>query len=197
MNDYMMSFDFPCDFPDGPLPEYDTILFTGVWHTQEAFITDYMQAKITPVLNQEQASMVYFLLYSRYGNAPIAFRDVEQFKYAVFATVFQYAPTWLKKLEIQEKLRGLTEKQLLAGGKNITNYALHPDEDPSDGSLEELEHISQQTVVGHKRGRVEAYANLLRLLEDDVTESFLERFRKLFLKFLSPYRSAIYPNKED
>ena len=182
---------------DEPLPQYNTVRFTEVWEDYQAFVADYMNSKIKPVLDQEQATMLYYLLYARYGNSPIAFYDVNQFKYAMYSTIFQYAPTWLKKLDIQEKLRGLSEEELRRGGRNITNYAMHPDTEPSDSDLEELQFISQQTSSNHKRGKAEAYGNLLHFLRDDVTESFLERFRKLFLKFLSPNITAIYPNKED
>lgn len=181
-----------------PLPEYDTVLFSQVWESADKFVTDYSQAEITPTITQEQARLLYYLLYARYGNAPIAFRDVNQFKYSVYSVIFQYAPTWQKRLEIQERLRGLTEAELRAGGRNVVNYALHPDSEPSTASTDEIKEISQQTATNHRKGIADAYATLLDFLEDDVTERFLERFRKLFLKFLAPYRTAIYPNdKED
>lgn len=195
-------FDYPfifgCgDLPDKPLPEYDTVLFTQVWDSADDFVTDYEEAKIPATISQEQAQTLYYLLYARYGNSPIAYRDVTQFKYSVFSIIFQYAPTWQKRLEIQEKLRGLSEEELRRGGINVVNYAMHPDSEPSTGSTEELKHVSQQTATNHKKGKAEAYATLLDFLEDDVTEYFLERFRKLFLRFLLPSRTAIYPNDQE
>ena len=187
------------DVSDEPLPEYNTVLFCLVWPDADSFVTDHQNCEIKANVSDEVARIIYYLLYARYGNSPIALFDINQFKYAVFSTVFQYAPTWQKKLEIQEKLRGLTEEELRAGGRNVVNYALHPDTEPSDASTDELQHISQQTSTNHKRGMADAYGNLLRFLVDDVTERFLERFRKLFLKFLSPNITAIYPqnNEED
>ena len=191
---YMMGFG---EAPDHPVPEYDTVLFSQVWDDADEFVTDYLQAAITPTIPQDQARLLYYLLYAKYGNAPIAFRDLNQFKYSVYSTIFQYGPTWQKRLEIQERLRGLTEAELRAGGRNVVNYALHPDSEPSTASTDELKEISQQTATNHKKGIADAYATLLDFLEDDVTERFLERFRKLFLKFLAPYRTALYPNDKE
>ena len=191
---YMMGFG---EAPDHPVPEYDTVLFSQVWDDADEFVTDYLQAAITPTIPQDQARLLYYLLYAKYGNAPIAFRDLNQFKYSVYSTIFQYGPTWQKRLEIQERLRGLTEAELRAGGRNVVNYALHPDSEPSTASTAELKEISQQTATTHKKGIADAYATLLDFLEDDVTERFLERFRKLFLKFLAPYRTALYPNDKE
>ena len=74
---YMMGFG---EAPDHPVPEYDTVLFSQVWDDADEFVTDYLQAAITPTIPQDQARLLYYLLYAKYGNAPIAFRDLNQFK---------------------------------------------------------------------------------------------------------------------
>lgn len=181
----------------GELPQWDTQLFRQVWPSFDSFYTDY---RISPFVVKEldgKESLVYSLLFANYGNTPIANMDVDQFKARVFSTVFQFGPTWQKKLEIQQTLRDMTEDELRTGGRNISNFALNPNTTPSESSLDELTFVSQQTSRNHKRGKAEAYANLLTLLDEDITEQFLERFRPLFRRIVSPMTSAIYPNEED
>jgi hypothetical protein len=43
--------------------------------------------------NPDNVSLVYYLLYARYGNNPIANRDENQFKFKIFSVIFQYGPT--------------------------------------------------------------------------------------------------------
>lgn len=96
-------------------PKYETKIFTDVWDDAEAFLDDLQDSPFSSVLTSANQTLLYYLLYAKYGNSPIANRDENQFKYKVFGTIFQYGPTWQKRLSIQDTLRGLTEQQLLAG----------------------------------------------------------------------------------
>ena len=108
-------------------PKYETKTFCDVWDEAEAFTDDLADSPFADVLTSANQTLLYYLLYAKYGNSPIANRDENQFKYKVFGTIFQYGPTWQKRLSIQETLRGLTEQQLLAGeletltGADLTN----------------------------------------------------------------------------
>lgn len=181
----------------GELPEYDTILFRQVWPTMEDFQNDYEDNPLKwPELDGKQ-SMIYYLLFANYANNPIANYDVDQFKAKVFEKIFNHAPTWQKNLQIQERLRSMSEEELRVGGKNVSNFAVNPNTSPSTSSTEELSYVSQQTSRNHKKGRMDAYANLMALLDEDVTERFIERFRPLFRRFVRPSVTAIYPNEEE
>lgn len=45
-------------------------------------------------------ALIYQLLLSRYANSTIASSDENRFVLQCMATIFQYAPAWLKRLEI-------------------------------------------------------------------------------------------------
>ena len=71
-------------------------------------------------ITDSELTMIYYLLYSRYGNNPYAADDLYRFKYNLFSTIFMYAPTWLKRLDIQNKLRNLTDDEL----EKLTNVTV-------------------------------------------------------------------------
>ena len=96
-------------------PKYETKTFCDVWEEAGDFLNDLDDSPFSDVISTANQTLLYYLLYAKYGNSPIANRDENQFKYKVFGTIFQYGPTWEKRLSIQETLRGLTESQLLAG----------------------------------------------------------------------------------
>lgn len=100
------------------------------------------------------------MLYARYGNNPIANRDTHQFKFKIFSIIYQYGPTWEKRLAIQEDLRGLSGDDLLKGTKAIYNSALNPSTAPSTGSLDELTYINSQNTTNYKKSKMDAYAQL-------------------------------------
>lgn len=97
-------------------PQYDTKLMTEVWSQASEFLTDYQNAGIPTTISNQNATTLYYLLYARYGNTPIANYDENQWKYKMFSIIFQYGPTWEKRLDIQTTLRGLQIADLIDNG---------------------------------------------------------------------------------
>ena len=97
-------------------PQYDTKLMTDVWSEASAFLTDYQNAGIPTTISNQNATTLYYLLYARYGNTPIANYDENQWKYKMFSIIFQYGPTWEKRLDVQTTLRGLQIADLIDNG---------------------------------------------------------------------------------
>lgn len=165
---------------------YRQIKFTDVWGDADTFLSDYSSNGIKTTISQESAKTLYYLLYSRFGNSVIASSDTNRFKYDVFATIFSYGPTWEKRLDIQEKLRDLTDDDLFTGATQIYNHAYNPGTSPSTNTLNELPAINEQNTSKNKKDKLSAYAMLMSLLETDVTEAFLDKFAKLFIVIVQP-----------
>lgn len=177
------------------LPQYSTMLFTQIWDNAEDFVSDYKSSGIYDVHNciaDDSATKLFYLLYARYGNSPMANRDINQFKYKIFSVIFQYGPKWEKELEIQYNLRELTEDEIRLGSKAIYNQALNPQTSPSTATLEELTYINQQNTTNYKKSPTEGYAMLVSLLKDDITSKFIDKFSICFKKFVSNEQPLIY-----
>lgn len=177
------------------LPQYTTKLFTGVWDEMSDFVSDYKSSGLYVTNNKisdSSAGTLYYLLYARYGNSPIANRDVNQFKYKVFSIIFQYGPKWEKDLAIQTAIRGLTEDEIRLGSKAIYNQALNPQTEPSTAALSEISYINQQNTTNYKKSPLEGYAMLEGLLRDDITKIFIDKFNICFKKFVNNELPLIY-----
>ena len=171
--------------------------FTDVYDSVEKFLADYNGVGLPTTISQGSAQTLYYLLYGRYGNDVIASSDINRFKYRLFGIIFQYGPTWETRLEIQEKLRGLTEDELLTGSRQIYNNAQNPSTEPSTGTTDELQYINEQNVTKNRRGKLDAYAMLMELLRSDVTNEFLTKFKTLFLTVIEPEEPLYYVSEED
>ena len=180
------------------IPHDTTQIFTDIFPDEETFISSWKESGLYKegLLTDSNATLLFYLLYSRYGNSAIANWDVTQFKYRVYATIFQYGPTWQKRLEVQEKIRGLDESELMTGAKAIHNHAFNPSAAPTTDTLESLSYINDQNTTNYKRSKLEAYESLMNLLETDVTSEFLDRFKPLFARFIHT-RPDIYVTEED
>lgn len=188
------------------LPQYSTQLFTDIWDNVDDFKSDLADSPFAGCIhygetvgtapNQttypDNVSIVFYLLYARYGNNPIANLDEMQWKFKIFSTIFQYGPTWEKRLELQDKIRSLTESDLLTGSKAIHNHAFNPSTAPSTSSLTELTYINDQQTSSFKKNKLDAYTQQWDMLETDVTEDFLNKFKKCFKIFVSPEKPLLY-----
>lgn len=174
------------------IPQYSTVLFNQVWNNQEDFLQDYLNSGLSNAnssVKPDNIKLLYLLLYAQYGNSPIANRDVNQFALKVFATIFKYGPSWERKLEIQSALRAMNDIDIREGNFTKFNHAFNPSTEPT---TEVLSTVNDQNTTTTKRGLLEGYQALLSLLETDVTEEFINRFKPLFKQFVMPEDTLIY-----
>lgn len=159
---------------------YRTKKFTDIYNNVSTFVKDYNNNGIPTTISENSINTLYYLLYARYGNDHISSSDENRFKYNLFSIIFSKGPTWEKKLEIQEKIRGLSDEDLMIGSKAIYNSALNPSTAPSTSAIEELPFINQQNTTSYKRNKIEAYGLLMDLLKNDITTPFINAFQHLF-----------------
>lgn len=162
---------------------YDTRKFTDIWEDATTFLTDFQLSGLdgdsvnTRVIPDAAVNTLYYLLYSAYGNSHVANSDENQFKYKVYSTIFMYGPSWAKRLDIQEKLRKLSDDEILLGTKQIFNHSFNPSTEPTTSTLEELTTINEQNTNTVKKGKLDAYTMLWSIITTDVTKEFIDKFK--------------------
>ena len=177
--------------------------FSEVYGSASEFLTAVKGCPLMEVstgvylLKDSSINNLFYLLYARYGNSPIANADVNQFKYKVYSIIFQYGPTWEKKLEIQQSVRGLSLNDLKKGTTSIYNKALNPESAPSTHTTEEISYVNEQNVSKVEKNASQAYAEWMSLLEEDVTGYFLRKFDGCFKKIVRPEKTLEYVTEDD
>ena len=185
---------------------YNTKTFADIFKDYATFKTEYTVTQKFPMVitsddttNPSNLQILYYLLYSKFGNSPIANFDEDQFKTKLGAVIWQYGAAWENKLKIQEKVKTIlndpTEAALLQGSKAIHNHAYNPATVPSTASLEELTYINDQNTTQYKKSKMDAYGQLWNLIVTDVTEEFIARFKPLFQKIIN-YHPYLYESEE-
>ena len=220
-------------------PMYDTNLFCEIWESSDSFLADYNNTgteftnQVPTTISQQNALMTYLLLFSRYGNNPIANYDITQFKNKIFTLIWQYGPAWEKRLSMQEDIRNLTLQEITTGTKTdwssegtqsqnnsgtdttINNHAFNPSTAPSTQDTNELNYIDQQNVAKGSntstisgtdskttgqvitKSKMDAYAQLWDLVATDVTNDYINKFKKCFKQFVAPERRMIYVTEDE
>lgn len=171
---------------DGLYGNYLTKTFGDVITNINEFKAKYEEVGLITSLSDPEMETVFILLTAEFKNSHIANSDENQFIFKLFSTIWQYAPTWAKKVEYQGKIRALTDTELLEGAKSIYNHSYNPSTMPSTSTLEELDTIDDQNTTNYKRSKLDAYFQASQYLEQDFTKEFLDKFRKLFIRIVEP-----------
>lgn len=182
---------------------YRTRTFTQIFSkdgqtgSYEAFLNMLVDTPFAKKIDEAKidTELLFYLLYSRYGNSHISYSDEDQFVYALFSIIMMYGPAWAKRLSIQEELNKLSlddGSDIYLGSGAIYNHALNPGTAPSTQTLNELAHIDEQNTTKYRKSKLEGLASLASLLETDVTEDFLNKFRKLFIRVTAPDTPLLY-----
>lgn len=178
-------------------PIFDTEYFNQIWENHDDFLEEYRNAPLKrDEIDQETAKTIYYLIYARFGNTPIANISLDQFKIKFWAIVYINAPAWKKREEIQLKIRTMSDSDLFTSNKQIYNTAENPANEPSTDANNELLFIDRQAVNKNIRGKIDGYALLWDLLKTDVTTMFLDKFKVLFQKFVRPERPLLYESED-
>ena len=179
---------------------YRTVKFNDIYPDFDTFEEDYIFYKDNGLDADFKANLtlktLYLLLSARYGISHISGSSVDYFKLKLFGIIFQYAPTWEKRLDVQKKIRNLTELELTTGSKVIYNHAYNPGTEPATSDLDELPAINEQNTNNYVKNKLEGYSNLIALLETDVTQQFIDKFKKLFLTIVEPELPLWYIEEE-
>lgn len=178
------------------IPTSATPRFTEIFEDYNTFETAYKATAFKDAITDDNLEILYYILYARYGNSSITNFDTNQFKYKLFNIIWQYGPTWQKRLTLQADIRALTNTDILKGVTVIYNHAFNPATTPSTQDTTELEYINDQNVTKYDKTQMDAFTQLWDLLVSDVTEEFVARFKPLFKKFISPYTDLFVTDEE-
>lgn len=177
--------------------------FADIFPTANDFVEEYQGSGLYSITNKiEDVGTLYYLLYAKYGNSTIASFDEDQFKYKVFSTIFTYGPTWEAKLKTQHELRELLNNpakkdELFISAQAVYNHSYNPSSAPTTVDFDPLNTVNDQTANRHTRSKLDAYATLMAVLTDDITEEFIGRFKKLFIVIVEPNLPLWYETEEE
>lgn len=164
----------------------------------EVFKDEITNSPFANSITENSLEKLFYLLYAYYGNSHIASSDETQFKYKLFSTIFMYGGIWEKKLEIQKAIRELEldSPDILQGTTTIYNHSYNPGTAPDTDTADILPTIDDQNSTKIKRNKLDAYDRLYAMISNDVTKSFLDKFKSLFLTVVEPQDPLFYISED-
>lgn len=140
------------------------------------------QEEYNPEITPKEVQKYFFMLYARYKNSTIIGEDEDQWKDRFYLTFYEFAPSYKQKYSIQQKLRTMTEEDMVKGAMQKTQHGYNPSTDVNPDPDTAITTVNDQNLLRYTKGKLNGYNELLALLKNDVTEQFVNRFKNLFIK---------------
>lgn len=176
---------------------YNTRIFSKIFSSSRQFAKEFFDSDLAISIDEKYIKQLYNLLYAEYGNSPIANDDENQFKYRLWSIIFKHGPEWIANLEIQEKVRKMSEEDFMKGSEVVMNHANNPGTPPGTEGTGEIGYVDDQSVSKRKRGVAEALQFRQQMLSSDFTTIFVNRFKPLFSPFALPGYGPRYLGDEE
>lgn len=173
---------------------FRTRTFIEIFPNVEEFKMTYSESALGEITDASLQKL-YFLLLGRYGSSHISYSSEDLFKAAICGIIFEYGPSWQKRLDLQKQIRELED--YTEGSRALHNHSYNPSTDPSTLTDQILETIDDQNVTKYKKAPLEGLSLAYSTIVTDVTEAFLGKFRRLFVKVLMTGNPLLYATYED
>ena len=108
---------------------YRTRSFSEIYPDFATFQTAYKKGAFPDMLltgtgyTNFGLSTIYALLMARYFESHISTDSEDAFELQLMSRIFQHGQAWQKEMYLQQKLIGMTDADILDGGKIVYNHA--------------------------------------------------------------------------
>ena len=170
---------------------YYSVTFGDLFPSPEDFIKDYKDSSLSAgknTVSDDALTQLYYILWARYGNSHFNSLNNENIKGSIFSLIYMYGPTWERRIELQNKIRKLTDEEIITGSSTKHTHA----DTPGTLTRDSLNYIDEENTTTYKKGKIEGLALAQELLSADVTKEFINKFQYLFIRVALPYAPLYY-----
>lgn len=164
--------------------DYDTKLFKNIFPDYETFKNWYLSSPLSDDETDVPSEKTFRLISNEYNDCHVSF-SVESFKEHFENDLYTYYREFEATSKSIIELMQLTDEQISIAGNVITNIANIP-ETESTTDEETVDFITQQQKMINKKGNLQVKREQLSNKRTFTTKTFLNRFRHLFVRIISP-----------
>lgn len=173
---------------------YNTELFKNVFPSYEVFSEWYKSIPLSESVEDCPSEKTFTLIAYEYNDSHLAY-SVDGFKQHFALQLYSYYKEFEETTKGIISLMNLTDKDIAIADSMITNIANIP-ETVNSTDAEQVDFISTQQKSINKKGKLQVQKELLSNKRAFTTKTFLNRFRNLFIKILSPSYTYVVCEEE-
>lgn len=174
--------------------DYDTRLFKNIFPNYQSFKDYYLSTPLS--YTDAPTEKTFAIIAFEFNDSHSAF-SVESFKQHFALDIYTFYREFEKTTDAITELMKLTDDEIATENVMITNVANIP-ENESSTDEETVDFISNQQKSISKKGKLQIKREQLANKRIFTVRTFLNRFRHLFVKVISPaYTFVIREDWED
>lgn len=159
-------------------------VFKNVFPDYEHFRNWYLQTGLSDDENDVPKLRTFTLIFNEFSDNHICL-SVDSFKCRFSNDLYTYYKEFEETTENIKLLMNLNDEDIAISGSEIINSANIPEE-ASSTSVEEVDFISNQQKTIRRKGKLQIRREQLSNKRTYTVKTFLNRFRHLFIKVISP-----------
>lgn len=163
---------------------YSTKYFKDIFPDYDTFKSWYQSTGLSTDANDVPKTVTFRLIANEYNDSHVNLSD-ESFKEHFANDIYTYYKEFEATTQSIIDLMNLTDEEIAIADNMITNYAQIP-ETESSTNVEEVDFISNQQKIINKKGLLQIKREQLANKRIFTVKTFLNRFRHLFIKIISP-----------
>lgn len=175
--------------------DYDTFLFKNIFEDYDTFKTWYLDCGLSDDEEDVPAKKTFRLIANEFNDCHTCY-SVESFKEHFANVLYTYYKEFEATTSAIDKLMSLSDSEAEVNSSFITNVADIP-ETTSDTNADVVDFISQQQKNIDMKGKSQVYREQISNKRAYTVKTFLNRFRALFIKIISPSYTRVYGESED
>lgn len=164
--------------------DYETRLFKNIFPDYQTFATWYRGTPLSDDETDVPSEKTFSLIAFEFNDSHVCFSP-ESFKEHFANDIYTYYREFEATTKSIIDLMKLTDEEISIADSMITNTANIP-ETESSTNAEEVDFITAQQKSINKKGKLQIKKEQLSSKRTFTVKTFLNRFRHLFIKIISP-----------
>lgn len=152
-----------------------TLKFNEIYNDYTDFSNDSKIYLAENYISNDDLELLYVLFYNQFAEQSIKFLDPILWKRRFWTKLAFKAKTLLKKRDLMDKLRELTEDEMLDKGVSVVNQAMNPNTKPGE-PFQVLDFVTTQTSAKNLNPKIVALLQQYQSMDDGFWNQFFKEF---------------------
>ena len=173
---------------------YNSLLFKNIFKNYQDFKNWYTSTPLSDSVEDVPSEKTFTLIAYEYNDSSVN-SSIESFKQRFANDVYTYYKAFEATTKAIDELMRMTDEEISVDNNLITNLANIPEYEV-DTNVDSVNFVSSQQKTISKKGNLQIKREQLSNKRTYTVKTFINRFRHLFIKILSPSYTYVVGEEE-
>lgn len=173
---------------------HNSLLFKNIFQSYQDFKNWYISTPLSDSQEDVPSEKTFTLIAYEYNNSSVN-SSIESFKQRFANDIYTYYKEFEATTKAIDELMRMTDEEISVDNNLITNLANIPEYEV-DTNVDSVNFVSSQQKTISKKGNLQIKREQLSNKRTYTVKTFINRFRHLFIKIISPSYTYVVGEEE-